>query len=172
MTHRAYSKQKAVSIFSLIAWGCWDGGWASERWDKAMKLPSRQWFFFFFFPFSRLSPSNKEVKVQTWRRMKRRRHARRRAEGKRQGGEKGRNRTSFCVMLYMEYFQAASILKSSNTSLTSADMAPSSRSPTLCQPDDLLAKLSNEVVPFFLLLRETLFSPYMVTVNSLSTKVN
>lgn len=46
MTHTAYSKQKAVSIFSLIACGCWDGGWASERWDKAMKLPSRQRFFF------------------------------------------------------------------------------------------------------------------------------
>lgn len=42
MTHTANSKQKVVSIFSLMAWGCWDGGWASERWDKAMKLPSRQ----------------------------------------------------------------------------------------------------------------------------------
>lgn len=127
--------------------------------------------FFFFFP--RLSSSNKEVKVQTWRRMKRRRHTRRRAErkkghGGRRRGEKGRNRASFCVMLYMEYFQAASILKSSNISLTSADMAPSSRAPTLCQPDDLLAKLSNEVVPFFYLQRKTVFSPYMVKVNSLS----
>ena len=29
-------KQKTVSIFSLAAWGGWDGGWLSERLDKAI----------------------------------------------------------------------------------------------------------------------------------------
>lgn len=150
MTHTAYSKQKAVSIFSLIAWGCWDGGWASERWDKAMKLPSRQQFF--FFPPSELirqrsqgTDMTMDEKTQTYKKMCREKEGTRRETT----GGKGRNRASFCVMLYMDYFQAASILKSSNISLTSADMAPSSWAPTLCQPDDLLAKLSNEVVPFF-----------------------
>lgn len=99
MTHTAYSKQKAVSIFSLNSLRML--GWRLGFWKmrQSYETPFKTAIFF-----PRLSSSNKEVKVQTWRRMKRRRHTGRRAERKKGHGGKRRGKRAEieppCVWCY------------------------------------------------------------------------